>query len=301
MTSFSIGYDERMIQHRVIPLALSLVASLPAQQVASTGPARIHVIGASVSGGFVDGPLFGAKEQGSSVSMSRVLKQWCGDEVKVTTHPQMEMWMLFREPAKTGKKQVKLAKRRKADVVMAVDFLFWFAYGFVWGDPNEHRPARFEQGLALLDELDVPLVVGDVPDMRGASTRMLKPRQIPTAAMTRRLNERLVEWAKQRENVTLVSLSNLVKELKDDGSALPLASGDLRTPPAALLQDDGLHATRLGMALLTFRLQGTLQKLFSKGHGLYGHGWTFEQFVEAAGAEEELESLFGEVRQRVRK
>ena len=50
-------------------------------------------------------------------------------------------------------------------------------------------------------------------------------------------------------------------------------------------------ATRLGMAFLTFRLQRSLQHLFPKAHALHGHQWSFEQLVEAAGAEEELEEL----------
>jgi hypothetical protein len=270
---------------------LLLTVSLAAQREAPVAPERIHIIGASVSGGFMDGPLFGAEKQGQSVSLHRMLKKWCDGEVKVTTHPPMEMWMLFQDPVGTGEKEIALAKRRKPDAVVAIDFPFWFAYGYVRGDENEARTKRFERGLALLAQLDGPLVVGDLPDMRGAAVRMLKPQQIPSAAILKQLNERLAAWAKQREDVLLVPLSRLVHELKVDGVELPLKQGKVRTAPAALLQEDRLHATRLGMAMLTFRLQEKLQHLFPKAHALHGHEWTFEQFVEAAGAEVELEGL----------
>lgn len=270
---------------------LLLAVPLSAQREETVAPERIHIIGASVSGGFTDGPLFGAEKQGQSVSLHRVLKKWCDGEVKVTTHPPMEMWMLFKDPVATGKKEIALAKRRKADAVVAIDFPFWFAYGYARGDEKTTRTKRFEQCLAMLDQLERPVVVGDLPDMRGASTRMLRPRQIPSPEILELLNERLAAWARKRENVLLVPLAGLVRELKVDGVELPLDGGKLRTPPCALLQEDRLHATRLGMAMLTFRMQEKLQHLFPKAHALHGHTWAFEQFVEAAGAEVELEGL----------
>lgn len=276
---------------RCLALFAAMLAPRLSAQDAAVAPERIHIIGASVSGGFVDGPLFGAEEKGDSVSLHRVLKKWCDGEVKVTTHPPMQMWSLFRDPVEIGGQELALATRRKPDAVVAVDFLFWFAYGYVGRDPERQRPDRFEQGLALLDQLKVPLIVGDLPDMRGAATRMLRPRQIPSVEMLEKLNARLVAWAKQRGDVAVVPLSKLIKGLRADGVALPLADGALRTEPLALLQADRLHATRLGMAYLTFRLQRQLQHLFPKAHELHGHEWSFEQLVEAAGAEEELDEL----------
>ncbi|MCK5943966.1 MAG: hypothetical protein KAI24_18420 [Planctomycetes bacterium] len=277
-------------------LSLALLA-LAAPSVAQQDPAevaaprRVHIVGASVSGGFKDGPLFGAKEPGDSVTLHRMLKRWCADEAKVTTHPPLEMWNLFRDPVGIGKKQIALARRRQADLLVAVDFPFWFAYGYVRGDAAKARAARLARGLELLDELRVPVVVGDLPDMRGAAVRMLKPRQIPKPEVLAQLNAQLKRWADEREHVTLVPLAGLVDELKVAGVELPLAGGPLRTAPAALLQEDRLHATRLGVALLTFRLQDALRSQFPDGHALRQQQWPFERFVEAAAAEVELESL----------
>ena len=72
---------------RCLALFAAMLAPRLSAQDAAVAPERIHIIGASVSGGFVDGPLFGAEEKGDSVSLHRVLKKWCDGEVKVTTHP----------------------------------------------------------------------------------------------------------------------------------------------------------------------------------------------------------------------
>ena len=45
---------------------------------------HLRVIGASVSGGFKDGPLTGATEPGDTVSMHHLLKAWCGDQAKAS-------------------------------------------------------------------------------------------------------------------------------------------------------------------------------------------------------------------------
>ena len=123
-----MSYASGMSAHyasATISLLVSVALSVPA--VAQAAPKRIHIIGASVRGGFEDGPLFGAKEAGDSVSMHHMLKRWCDGEVKVTTHPPMEMCYTFNDPLKIGKKQIDGCKKRKADMVVAVDFPFWFA------------------------------------------------------------------------------------------------------------------------------------------------------------------------------
>jgi len=268
-----------------------VVAALPAQKAAPKAPERVHIIGASVSGGFEDGPMTGAEVAGDSCSLHHVLKRWADGEVRVTTHPTLEMCMLFMDPVTRGKKMIERAQKKDADLIVAVDFPFWFAYGYVNGDELEQRSARFEKGLAFLAEFDVPVLVGDLPDMRGASTRLLSPRQVPSKDVLGKLNERLKQWAGEHPNVTLVPLAETVQQLKDDGVTLPLEGGAKKTPPGALLQGDRLHATRLGVAFLVHRLQEPLRAAFPKGHALHEQQWTFEQFVEAAGAEVTLEDV----------
>ena len=87
--------------HRLVCICLSLIAAaLPAQDAAQK-PVRVHIIGASVSGGFKDGPMFGAKEQGDSVALQHLLKRWADGEARVTTHNTIEMTTFFANPIVT--------------------------------------------------------------------------------------------------------------------------------------------------------------------------------------------------------
>lgn len=275
-------------------VVLQACASPGSQRAAATLPAidRVHVIGASVSGGFIDGPLFGADRAGDSVALGKLLSAWADGEVRVTSHPAMQMWSLFQDPLRIGELEIELARRRQPDLVVAIDFLFWFAYGHVQGDEAAARGQLLERGLDLLARLGaVQIVIGDLPDMRGAAVRMLNPRQIPSPEQLVALNARIAQYAAAHDNVRLVPLADLVRELKTEGVALPLASGAHRTGPGALLQADRLHATRLGMAVLLHRLQGPLGQLFAPGHALRERCLSFEQCVEAARAGFELDEL----------
>jgi hypothetical protein len=265
----------------------------PADPAPSTTPAtlRVHVIGASLSGGFRDGPMTGAAETGDSVTMQHVLKAWCGEHAKVSTHSTLEMMATFTNPEQIGDRQVQNTLKQKPDAVVALDFPFWFAYGHVKGDEATARGERFAKGLELLGKLEGPLLVGDLPDMHGAERRMLSPAQIPAAEILKDLNARLAAFAKEHTNVHLVPIAELTKTMKEKGAPLPLAAGPMATPPGALLQGDKLHPNRLGMALLAFTLQPALRELFPAGHALQKQQWTFEQFVEACGAEGEIEAL----------
>lgn len=286
-----IGYARAM--PFVVGLTLALLAlpcAAAAQGASAQGaPTRIHVVGASVSGGFEDGPLFGGETQGDSIAMRRIWQRWCGEAARVTTHSPVEMCFMFRDPARIGRRQLKFAKRKQPDLVVAVDFLFWFAYGVVAGDEAEARERRLREGLALLAELDAPVLLGDLPDMRGAATRMLRPAQVPSVPVLLALNQRVRAFARGRPNVTLVPLAALVAELRGEGVTLPFSSGPVRTAPLALLQPDRLHATRLGAAYLAYRMQGALRGRFSGAHPLGSRERTFDAFVEAAGAVDEAE------------
>ncbi len=279
---------------RFATLSLSLVCALAlGAQDAAAAPAakmlRVHILGASVSGGFRDGPLTGATEQGDSVPLVDVIKAWAGDDAKVTTHNPTRMIAMFTAPEVIGTEQIHGALRAKPDLLVAIDFPFWFAYGFVQGEEATARKALLAKGLDLLAKLDVPMLIGDLPDMQGAARRMLNPRQIPGPALLKELNEQLAAFAKARPNVHVVSLAGIVHRMKDEGVTLPLASGPLRTGPGALQQEDRLHATRLGMAFLGLTLQPELAALCTKDHALHARAWTIEQFVEATGAEGDLE------------
>jgi hypothetical protein len=276
-----------------LPLALlSLLVALPAQDSQKTPQKlRVHVIGASVSGGFRDGPMFGADEQGDSVTLQRLLKGWAGEHARVTTHSTIDMMAMFTDPLRIGREQVAGIAKTKADLVVAVDFPFWFAYGYVdGGKPEaEARQERLQIGLDLLGSLSMPVLVGDLPDMTGAAQRMLNPRQIPAPEVLTQLNAQLAKFVAEHANLHLVSLSSAVQAMRTDGVTLALADGPLPTAPGALQQADKLHANRLGMAYLGWLLQEPLRGAFPAGHALQRQQWTLDQFVVAAGAEGDLE------------
>lgn len=276
------------------PLAVlfTLLSPLVAQDAASSQePLRIHVIGASVSAGFRDGPMFGAEEKGDSVTLQQVLKRWTGDHARATTHREAEMLGMFTDATRLGAMQIAAVEKAKPDVVVAVDFAFWFAYGYVDGDEATARKEKFAAGLDLLRTLEMPVLLGDLPDMQGAAVRMLRPAQIPSPKVLAELNAQLAEFAKQHANVRLLPLASLVKQMKHEGAVLPLAAGPLQTPPGALLQGDKLHANRLGMALLGYTLQEPLRAALPAGNPLREQKWTFEEFVAAAVAEADLEAV----------
>ena len=273
-------------------LSGSLLAQQKVEPAAAGTPVRVHVIGASVSGGFRDGPLTGAKEPGDSVTLQHVLKAWCGEHAVASTHAPLQMLAMFTDPVAIGEKQIQATRKAKPDHVVAIDFPFWFAYGyFGGGDEAAQRAARYRKGLELLASLEVPVLVGDLPDMQGAARRMLSPAQIPAPELLQRLNQDLAAFVQQHPKLRIVPLAALVARMKNEGIVLPLAKGELRTPPGALLQGDKLHANRLGMAYLGLQLQPALQALFPAGHPLRAQTWSFEQFVAACGADDELENV----------
>ena len=91
--------------------------------------------------------------------------------------------------------------------------------------------------------------------------------------------------------IPLGTATQLALELTGLGQHVALASGPLPTEKGALQQEDRLHATRLGVAFLGHELQPVLKRLLPKAHALRQSEWQFEDFVEAAGAEGELEVL----------
>lgn len=278
-----------------------LTAALHAQEPAAAPAAvaskaaselfHVRVIGASVSGGFRDGPMTGATETGETVTMQHLLKAWCGEHGKATTHSPLSMMAMFTAPERIGEEQVKAVLKAKPDAVLAVDFPFWFAYGYMKGDDEtKARRELLQKGLGMLGKLEMPVVVGDLPDMQGAARRMLNPAQIPNQEQLKLLNEDLAKFVAEHKSVRLVPLAATVAVMKDQGVLLPLQDGPLPTAPGTLLQGDRLHANRLGMAFLGHTLQPTLQQLFPEKHPLRTQTWTFEQFVAACGAEEDLKA-----------
>lgn len=212
--------------------------------------ARVVVIGASASGGFsLKEPL-----GGTYTDQCRLLPYL--DAAITAPHPPMKNLataLLFLSPEAIAAQEIAAATNNHPTLVIAVDFLFWFCYGN--GRDDADRAARFEHGLKLLDRLPCPLVVGDIPDASSATnTGIISAAQVPSESARAAANKRLREWAKKRGNVAVVSLAKIMQAANANAS---IKSRHVSVPAGqslALLQDDQLHPTPRGAAMLALEI-----------------------------------------------
>lgn len=274
----------------VFTFATAAVFGRPA--VAQSEDLKVHIVGASVSGGFADGPAFGARRAGDTITLHRLLRRWADGEARISTHNTVEMTVMFTRPMAIGKRQIAQLERKRPAVVVAIDFPFWFAYGYIGpGDELELRRRRLAAGLALLQDIDAQILLGDLPDMTGARKSRLSEAQIPEPTTLKALNADLAAWVAARPNVHLVGLGDTVRRMRGAELELELTDRKVPVPRFALLQEDRLHPTRLGMALLGYTIQPQLRELFPEDHPLRQRAWSLDEFIAAAGADGELEVI----------
>lgn len=281
-------------------LGVLLTALLPAQDTRPASrptaprqpdPIQVGIIGASVSGGFVDVTDTSAEPPNASFSLKKVLREaWRGAPVRIHDTTTGLGLAMFLRPVRYGERQIKLVKRRKPQLVIGVDFVFWFGYGpHGFGATGQQRRLSLqERGLALLEQLDGKLLLGDYPDMTGAAKRMLPPHYVPGPETQRKLNERLRAWAKKRANVLVFPLSRFTAQAKTETQVLTYGKDELTVSKLSLLQTDRLHATRLGMVVLVHRLGGELERLLGPDHVLVTSDFRLPILVTRLGIEDEL-------------
>lgn len=215
----------------------------PVLAKAATDPIfeRISVIGASVSAGF------GAPRIAETLQIALPAST-------VNDHAELAM---FQDVMTIGKAQIDATIKAKPTFVLAIDFLFWFAYI----DSNKAgREMSLELGLAELDRLDAPLAVGDLPDMRSANPRMLPRRLVPSSTELEALNARIKQWATCRKRTVLLSLSQWSAPLQN-GESIELVAGEV-VPAKDLLFFDGLHLNQLGLWYMLDRTDRVLETKF---------------------------------------
>ena len=198
---------------------------------------RVAVVGASVSAGFTSPRVAAAITAAGGAVVADAADLW-----------------MFQDPDGTGAAQVAAAAAATPSVVVAIDFLFWFAY-----QPGDAagRMASLERGLALLDRIVAPLAVGDLADMRGADPRMLGPAAVPAPDELVALNARVWAWAAARPRTIVLPLAAWTAPLLADGE-VELAPGE-RVPAATLLFLDHLHPNPLGLWYLLTRVDAALE------------------------------------------
>ncbi len=283
----------------LLPLLLGLAScatapgqSAETQKTAPTPKPKIAVIGASVSAGFEDGPLTGGSAENRSVPLATVLKHMWQDAKLPPVVLNLSDPFMFRSAPESGAVQLKRAIREDPDLLIAIDFAFWFVYGT---RSNSNRKEKLELCLTMLDHWKKPILLGDIPDMTGASARLMRASMIPDLKIQNAINARLREWAKTRSNVTLLPLAQWVRELKTDGFEFVNEDGDtVKAPAGSLLQLDDLHVTRVGMAVFATRLAASMRKALP-GTPFAQPSANAETLSEAVGADFEYEDLIEEI------
>lgn len=230
---------------------------LPAQDAPGKAPepllSRVATIGASLTGGFGNTlPLSTLMERAITEDHTRVLRCFT--------------FLFFQRPLDIGHRQIDRCLKHEPTLVLAVDFLFWYGYGFVFSRKGERafRLERLEKGLAQLDRLACPVVVGDLPDMTGAHPWMLSPYQVPSPEVQKALNQRIRTWAAGKPNVLVVPLADWVRGLKTGAWKIPGSApgqASALTPELALIWDR-LHPTRVGALFLTEKLVALMRSHF---------------------------------------
>ena len=235
----------------VLTAAPDLSAADPAAKKAAPEVfQRMVSIGASVSAGLDPNRL--KKDVTIAAAMDAFVK---GSHEEATDASDFTFFMDAKGKAKT---LLEKAKKKKPTLVVALDFLFWFAYGV---KSNDQRHADLQEGLAMLAQFECPVLLGDLPDMRnavGTGQTGLTRKQAPSVGQLNKLNAAIKAWAKKRENVIMVPLAGYVGDVN---AGRKVKVGKMKWPAGAkstLLHRDQLHATVDGTVSLAYLALYTL-------------------------------------------
>ncbi len=236
----------------------------PAKPGPATQPPSVVVIGASLAGG--PDALLGARASDGSEEFADLHVY---PDVLEHLEPTWEFdnlgdtW-LFTQPELLGDEQIEAALDIEADIILALDFPFWFSYG---GRADAERVNYLrDEGLsrleALWDGLDPkerPLVlVGRLPDVR--DTPVLSSSQKPNDESLAALNAELDAWIERHENVVLVPFASKLAKLRSGEAVSVCATEYTSEDIATLLLNDKLHPSTKGAALVAAMCLETLQK-----------------------------------------
>jgi len=168
----------------------------------------------------------------------------------------------FANPGPVARSEVDRALDAQPTLVLALDYLFWFAYGTVSaeGEPmrdGAQRLENLERGLQQLQRIidaGAPIVLGDIPDMRESIGRMLSKAQVPDVETIAKANERIRNWIHERPSTRLLPLSEVQAGLRE---RRPVQLGGREwtsTDEVPLLQNDQLHPTFVGTVAIASAL-----------------------------------------------
>lgn len=228
----------------------------PPSAAPAAEPLHLGILGASVSDGL---GCFARETRADGVyaaqyRLADMIALVCGDR-PLEFEDRANFAMGFNtKPA--GRAAVAAVLDAKPQAVVALDFLFWYCYGRhgpakTAEQAEERRQAAFEQGLALLAQFEVPVVVGDIPDMSRAAGKAMPVSFVPPLASIEAANARLAAWAADHPNVRVVPLAKMIRQLHDEQLVEVAGKRFAATAEQPLLQADELHATPAGLAAIT--------------------------------------------------
>ncbi len=206
---------------------------------------RIVIIGASVSRGFTASEPFGGPK-----TKAYALDRYFNAALLAPHESPLNLAnaLFFMLPDDMGHEQLRQALTNRPTLIIGIDFLFWYCYGR--GQSEDDRLKHFDKGLKLLEEVECPLILGDIPDASAAVNRMLSPQEMPSPETRMTANRRLKEWAARQRQVTVVPLADFMSAVAANkawsGHGYTFARGTTR----ALLQEDRLHPSQRGCAVL---------------------------------------------------
>lgn len=215
---------------------------------------RPIVIGASASDGFgISVREHGAKPgDGVSVSLADILRVALVGRHTVEGYASS---MTFVNPGPILSGEMERALRQSPTIVVGIDFLFWFVYGTEDAAgglmrSREQRLENLERGLAQVDialARGIPVIVGDIPDMKAAIGKMLSRAQVPDADTLDAVNARIREWAQSRPGVRVFGLRESVMSINSNGSMRAGGTDWSVDDHGPLLLRDELHPSFAGL------------------------------------------------------
>ncbi len=230
----------------------SAVAPTPATRdaaVAKSGP-RIFIVGASVSAGMGGLPFldaFAAAAPQSDVASAASI-------------------FLFRDPMRATREQAAAALAFKPSLVIALDLLFWHAYGSATQAQRRDAIAHALHQLDSLHAAGATVVVGNLPHIVTASPYLLDPASVPPVEELAELNRQIEAWAGPARTSERMDAKPLKLVAPFASWAAPLAQhGNVTMPDGsqvaadALMAADGLHANPRGTYYVLTQLDQWLE------------------------------------------
>ena len=223
---------------------------LPAQNISADDCKvldRIAITGASVTAGMgLKTPPISSDLGGYPMNFQHVVEGML--EIEPEAIGFFADVMFFRSSRKNATEYVQKIVEFKPTIVFGIDFLFWFGYGMAPDDvdEDEYRMEKLNFGLDLLELIDAPIIVGDLPDMHAAIGYMLRDGQVPSVPTISKLNERIHKWAEEHKNVQVISVYELGKHILGNEEFTILEHTWPAGSRARLMQGDLLHTTLEG-------------------------------------------------------